>query len=111
MIWENRFASFGVPAEVLLSIVMPRLVCNPNLLGIPTLQWALKQVMAAWEDVWLHSCSVSVCGCSGVGGWGICVLPIQGSVHQAQGEFCCLDHQKNDEPTWPVAKENEQASG
>ena len=47
-------------AEVLLGIVMPRLVSNPNLLGIPTLQWAIKQVMNSWEDVWLHEWCVFV---------------------------------------------------
>ena len=108
----NRCVSFGVLAKVLLSIVMPRLVSNPNLLGIPTLQWAMKEVMHAWEDFWLHELCVSV----GAVGWVgaevlMCVLHNQGSVQQAQGQFCCLDHQKNDEPAWPVAKENEQASG
>ena len=38
----------------LLSIVMPSLVRHPNLLGIRTLEWALKMVVKKWEVLWLQ---------------------------------------------------------
>ena len=36
-------------SKELLSAAMPMLMSNPNLLAVPTLEWALKSVVQRWE--------------------------------------------------------------
>ena len=48
-------------AKVLLQTVMPRLMCHPNLLGVNTLRWAVRQAGNRWEVPWHLWSAVSAC--------------------------------------------------